>query len=275
MAHWYPGHMKKGRRAIRENLSLVDLVLEVVDARIPYTGRNRDLDRLLGEKKRVLVLNKRDLAEEETSKSWIEHYSKRLPVVLLNAKKGEGRDRLLKTMEEMMAKKEYRHIPRVMVTGIPNVGKSLLINLLVRKKKVIVGARPGVTKGKQWIKVEEGFHLLDTPGILTPVLEEGESLYKLAVTSALPLVELDEREVALWLLGVLMLENRALLKRRFNLTKLPEDSLDLFYHLGEGRGFLMARGKVDEHRTAIALLKEFMDGGLGRLTLETPTMLEG
>lgn len=274
MDQWYPGHMKKGRRAIRENLSLVDVVLEVVDARIPYTGRNRDLNAMIGGKKRVLILNKRDLAQEEVSISWKDHYSPNFPVVLLDARKGEGRKRLLTLLNQSLLEGGGLHTPRLMIIGLPNVGKSLLINLLLGRKKVSVGARPGVTRGKQWIKVEDMFHLLDTPGILSPQIREGKGVFKLAVTGALPLQGLHEEEVALQLLEELRQENKRLLKERFNLTQVPEETLELFRALGVGRGFLRSKGRIDGHRTAVALLKEFLGGGLGRLTLEYPQELE-
>lgn len=273
MIQWYPGHMKKGRRVIRENLSLVDLILEVVDARIPCTGRNKDLAKIAGEKKRILILNKKDLAEEEVSLAWKKVYQK-MPVLLCNAKKGEGKRELLSLVKKTLSREKALHPPRLMVIGIPNVGKSLLINLLLGQKKVTVEARPGVTRGKQWIKMEGGFQLLDTPGILSPQIHNEEEIFKLAVTAAIPLKELDEIEVALQLLESLKEKNLYLLQERFQIPSLPKESKEILSEMGRRRGYLLSKGRIDYQRAAVAILREFQEGGLGPLTLEEPWIKE-
>lgn len=268
MVSWYPGHMRKGRRAIRENLSLVDVVLEVVDARIPRSGRNSDLSRIIKGKRHLLILNKEDLAEEVVSSLWQQYYRPQ-KVVLCNARQGKGREELLQSIQTMCRERKALHPPRLLLMGIPNVGKSLLINLLAGRRRVPVGARPGLTRGKQWIKMPEGFHLLDTPGILPPEIQEGR-LFPLAVTAAIPLEEVDGVAVALELLKALKEKNKQQLQKRFNLSKWVPDTWELFQSMGEARGFLQSKGEIDEERTAAALVKTFQEGGLGPLTLEYP-----
>lgn len=275
---WYPGHMAGTEKRIKEQLPLMDLVLEVADARIPLTGRNPELGNMLQDKPLLLVLNKRDLAGQEESLSWLQYYQQRMPTVLLNALSGEGlpalRSQLKKEARALREREQARGRQerplRLMVVGLPNVGKSRIINLLAKKRRVKVGKKPGLTRGEQWIKLEEGLHLLDTPGLLSPLTEGEEAIFFLSLTGTLPASRIDLLELACKLLSLLSRKKPEVLKEAYKLEPENTEAWELLHQLCRNRGFLLSGGRMDLERGALALLRAFQSGSLGPLTLETP-----
>lgn len=277
---WYPGHMTKTKRLIEENIKLVDIVIELVDARAPYSTKNPDIDYLAKGKPRLIVLNKSDLANKEITKKWIEWYSSSdVKVVELTATTGKGMKDVTKIAEEMLREKIerdkargriYRPI-RAMIVGIPNVGKSTFINTLVGKGSTKTGDKPGVTRGKQWVKIKKGFELLDMPGILWPKFEDQEVALKLAYLGSIKDDILDVRELAMNFIGHGAKNFPENIKARYTLELGKDvDTYAALLEIGKKRGFIGAKGIVDETRTANIILDEFRGGKLGYITLETP-----
>ncbi|ACX52510.1 ribosome biogenesis GTP-binding protein YlqF [Ammonifex degensii KC4] len=265
--HWYPGHMVKARRLLRAHLPLVQVVFELLDARIPYSSRNPDIAELLAGKPRVVVLNKEDLADPQATRAWLAYLEREgHPALAVNSLTGKGLNKLEEALRRV-AKPGRTGILRGMVVGIPNVGKSSFINRLVRGRAAAVGAKPGVTKGKQWIKVTPNFELLDTPGVLWPRFEDPEVGLKLAVTGALKEEVIDVEAAALWLAFWLQEHYPDALAKRYPFAagKAPEEFLE---ELGRYRGFFLEGGCVDRVKAAVALLKDFREGRLGRFTLD-------
>ncbi|RPF46800.1 ribosome biogenesis GTPase A [Thermodesulfitimonas autotrophica] len=266
--HWYPGHMAKARKLIRESLKLVHVIFELLDARIPRSSRNPDIAALLAGKPRVVILNKTDLADPAETRLWAERLvAEGTPVVQLDSFTGRGFGKIPRAVREAAAPGRTGTI-RGMVVGIPNVGKSTFINRLAGQKAAATGARPGVTRGKQWIRVAPGIELLDTPGVLWPRFDDREVALKLAATGALKEEAIDCEAVALWLLDWIRAEYPGVLKRRYQLAALPADSHMLLETIGLKRGLVVAGGRVDRFKAAVALLKEFREGRLGRFTLD-------
>jgi len=277
---WFPGHMAKARRLLQENLKLVDAVIEVVDARIPSSSRNPMLEQTVGKKPLLVVLNKSDLADPRLTARWEEHlrgcgmYS-----LSVDSLRGIGMGKITAMVKQMAGDKTISlgssgrlpRPPRCMIVGIPNVGKSFLINRLVGKKAARTGNKPGVTRGQQWIRVGGQIDLMDTPGILWPKFDDPEVGYRLAVTGAIKEQVYDIEAVAGRLLLWLAENHSESLKARyrvdFPISGEPQDLLTL---LGEGRGLFQQGRKVDIYKSAVLLLKEFRDGTLGRYTLEYP-----
>lgn len=273
--NWYPGHMKKTRELIQDNLKLVDVAIEVVDARIPRSSRNPIIDQILGDKKRVIVLNKTDLAAEEETRKWKEYFVKMgYRTVSLNAQKGGGVSSLLSTLEKMqdrLNEGRTRHKPlRIMIVGVPNVGKSSLINRLTGKKSTQIGNRPGVTKGKQWLKLKNSMELLDTPGILWPKFEDPKVGMFLAFCGSIKDEILDIATLCLELLKILKSDYRELLVDRFKIDEeiFEMEDLELFDEISRKRGYILPGKRIDYDRGAKAILDEFRSGKIGRITLE-------
>lgn len=274
---WYPGHMAKAKRLIKENLQAVDLVVELLDARLPLSSRNPMLAQIINHKPRVLVLNKADLADAARLKQWIAYFNRQgLKAVPINSLDGKGikqlvtavREVLRAKMEKIVMKRGKARPMRLMILGIPNVGKSSLINKLAKQNSAKVGNKPGVTKGKQWIKIAHDMELLDTPGVLWPKFEDQEVGRKLAVTGAIndDVYPLDE--VVMWLLDYLLKENPAILQERFKLAELPSLPYELFQQIGRRRGCLRSGGELDEMKVFQVILQEFRKGLLGKLILD-------
>lgn len=275
---WFPGHMAKAKRAVAADLALVDVVLEVVDARVPAASANADLEGLLQGKPRVVLLNKADLADPAATRAWVAALGRRcLSAVAFAALGGEGVKPTLAAVEAAYAPKRAALVARgvrprparAMVVGIPNVGKSAVINRLAGGKHAITGDKPGVTRGRQWVRAGN-VELLDTPGILQPKFEAERAGYLLAAAGAVSDAVFDPVEVAAYVLPELWRRAAPALQRRFALTELrsePVESLDL---LARQRGLLRPGGVPDRERAALLLLKEFREGLLGRLTLEDP-----
>ncbi len=279
---WFPGHMAKTRRLMQESLSEVDLVLELLDARIPHSSKNPDIEKLLGTKPRISVLTKSALADPSVTSKWIEYYkSKNITAVVIDNNTGAGIDSLEQAVKAVMKDKldKYREKGmagrnlKSMIVGIPNVGKSSLINRLAGGKKAKVENRPGVTLNKQWVPTEIGLTLLDMPGVLWPKFDDETVGQNLAMTGAIRDQILDIEEIAMLLAGRLMDVAPSLFMQRYKLTDEETDGLDcydLFELVGRKRGFLISGGEINHQRTAEMLLEEFRSGKIGRISLEKP-----
>lgn len=277
---WFPGHMAATRRVMKENLRAVDIVFELLDARIPLSSRNPEITSLLGEKKSVVILNKADLADPETNRKWKSYFQKNgNGAVLLDSKNGKGLSELLSEAKKLLSEKILREKEkginrpiRAMVVGIPNVGKSTLINRFAGAKKAKAENRPGVTRQMQWVKAGSELELLDMPGVLWPKFEDVITGENLAITGAIKDDILQSVEIACILCERLKEHYPAELAARYRLQKsdLDLDSYDLFCTIGKKRGMLIGGGEINEDRCAAMLLDEFRGGILGRISLEEP-----
>ena len=277
---WYPGHMTKTRRQMESDIKLVDLVAEVIDARIPVSSRNPDIDAIVGAKPRLIVLNRADQADPKGNQTWGAYFHQQgIPVLETDAKTGKGinrfspvvRDALKEKIAEWQAKGQVGRPVRVMVVGVPNVGKSTFINKIAKRKSAKAGDRPGVTRGKQWVAVDAGMDLLDTPGILWPKFEDERIGMNLAFTGAVKDEIMDRETLAFHLMEVLAHYYPDALKVRYQLT--PQEGQpgwELLEGAAQKRGFLISKGEYDLERMANVLLDEFRAGKLGRFTLEWP-----
>ena len=284
---WFPGHMAKTRRLITENLPQVDLVIEVLDARIPYSSKNPELRRLVGQKPVLTILSKSSLADPEAGRIWMDYYkSCGRRAVFTDCVTGFGMDRLAQAVEEMLAEKRERYDAKgmtgrtlkAMIVGIPNVGKSSLINKISGGKKAKVENRPGVTVTKQWVTTQVGLDLLDMPGVLWPKFEDQIVGENLAITGAIKDDIMDMERIAFALVGRLRTLYPELLAERYKLGDLSQyddlDAWELFHVIGRKRGFLMAGGVVNTERCARAVVDEFRAAKIGRITLERPLVKE-
>ncbi len=280
---WFPGHMAKTKRMIQEQLKLVDVVIELVDARMPISSRNPLLDQLVGDKKpRIIILNKEDLADPQRTAYWINQFNQQsgYRAFAFNATIGkkqlisrlkEALLELTKEKRERMAQKGVRkQTIRCMIVGIPNVGKSTFINILVGKKAAQTGDKPGVTRGTQWIRLDEDLELLDTPGILWPKFEDEEVGLRLAVTGAINDDVFDHDEAALKLLTFLQKRYPRQLQERFKLTEedLAQEPLYILEQIGRNRGCLLKGGRIDYGKVSKGILIDFRQAKIGRITLE-------
>lgn len=277
--NWYPGHMKKTKDLLRDNLKLVDAVVELLDSRIPFSSKNPDIDRFVGDKPRVVVLNKSDLADKEKLDSWVEYYKKQgIKAIPVDTSRGMGLNKIINecknvTREKMNNLKEKgrkERAIRIMIVGVPNVGKSSIINKLTGRKSAQTGDKPGVTKGKQWVRLKGDLELLDTPGILWPKFEDQEVALNLAFTRAIKDEILDVETLALKLIERLMDIEPEKLKARYKLEELGSTPLETMDMIGRKRGFITGRKELDYTRIATTVLNEFRDGKIGKITLETP-----
>ncbi len=278
---WFPGHMAKTRRLISDNLKNVDAVIEMRDARIPTSSKNPEIERLINGKPRIILLNKASLADEEQSKYWINKLNDKSTVcILTDCTSGQGLNRIASEIQKLCAEKLDRYAEkgmsgrrlRAMVLGIPNVGKSSLINKLSGSKKAKVEDRPGVTRDKQWVATSVGIDLLDMPGVLWPKFDDVEVGENLAVTGAIKDDILDTAEISIMLLRKLVRLYPDMLCARYKLGT-PADIEDLqmfelFELIGRKRGFLVRGGEIDPDRTASVILDEFREGIIGRITLD-------
>lgn len=271
--NWYPGHMKKTRELIAENLKLVDLVIEVIDGRIPVSSRNPIIDELVSGKDRIIVLNKSDLSDETENRRWEKVLSKSgARVISMNCMKGAGVNNLIRLLEkEQDRKNENRTVKknlRMMIVGVPNVGKSSLINRLTGKKSAQTGDRPGVTRGKQWLSLKNGMQLLDTPGILWPKFEDPEIGLNLAFCGSIKDEIMDTASLALELIGVLSERYPKMLCERYNIEEICETHLETMEEISRKRGFILPGKRIDYDRCARTVLDEFRSAKIGRITLE-------
>lgn len=290
--NWFPGHMAKTRRQITEDLKLIDVVVELLDARIPISSQNPEIAQITNGKKKIIVLNKCDLSDEKENQKWVNYFNKKqIPVVLVDSNTGKGIENCLKQIENIMQEDLEKHAQKgrigrkikVMVLGIPNVGKSSFINRIAKKTSAGVGNKPGVTKQKQWIRVNEKVELLDTPGVLWPKFESNEVALNLAFTGTIKDDILERTEIAFNLIKALLNSKYKLnLCERYKITEeeveqimqMPQNENSNIYEImlliGKKRGAIMSGGKIDEEKTARIILDDFRSGKLGKITLENP-----
>ena len=275
---WYPGHMTKAKRMMQENIKLIDLVIELVDARIPLCSRNPDIDELGKNKARLVLLNKADLAEDKWNDAWAEYFKKKgFSVVKVNSRKGGGIKSIQGVIREACAEKIERDRKRgilnrpvrAMVVGIPNVGKSTFINALAGKACAKTGNKPGVTKGKQWIRLNKQVELLDTPGILWPKFEDQEVGLKLAFIGSIKDEVLQTEELAAELIHFLRTAYPEVLTDKYDI-EMDEDDYVVLNHIAKSRNCIVRGNELDTEKAALLLLDDFRNGKLGRLTLEYP-----
>lgn len=277
--NWFPGHMVKTRREILENLKLVDAVIEIRDARIVNSSKNPEVDKIIEGKPRLILLNKADLAEKKVTLDWIKKMSNETTIILeVNSLTGEGLNKIKPSLERLLREKLERmkakgllnYFIRVMVVGIPNVGKSSFINRMAKNAIAKVGDKPGVTKNKQWIKTKDSIELLDTPGILWPKFDDEETAYNLAFTGAIKDEIMNREEVALNLIKKLSIRYKDRIMERYKLESLSEDPVEVLKAIAKKRGCIVKGGEIDYDRVTTLILDEYRGGKLGRISLEWP-----
>lgn len=281
---WYPGHMTKTRRMMEENLKLVDAVCEILDARIPISSRNPDIDAICGNKPRMVILNRIDLADPNMVKVWSDYFkSLGMAVLATDCKTKRGINGFVPAVRTLLAEKLRRYAEKgqvgrplkIMIVGIPNVGKSTFINQIAGRKGAKAENRPGVTRGKQWVTVDQGLLLLDTPGILWPKFEDPEVGMRLAYTGAVKDDVIDIESLACSLMRMLWLRYPDAIRTRYKIDLPPEaEGWELLEAAGRKRGFLVSGGEVNLERMARVLMDEYRGSKLGKFTFETPEMLQ-
>lgn len=276
---WFPGHMAKARRQVTEKLALIDVVIELLDARLPLSSRNPMIDEIVSEKPRLILLNKADLADEKATEEWMGYFRglgiRTLPIDALS---GKGVNKLPDLCRElasdMLAKRAEKGMQaraiRIMILGIPNVGKSSLINRLSKRAVAQTGDRPAVTKAQQWVKMGDTLELLDTPGILWPKFEDQMVGLRLAASGAIKDELIDFTEIALFVIAYMMHYYPERLVERFKLKALPADKVAMLEEIGKKRGCLISGGEIDYDKAGEIFLRELRSGKLGRVTLERP-----
>ena len=288
--NWYPGHMAKTKRQLIEDMKMIDVVVELLDSRIPISSQNPDIAQIVKGKKRIIVLNKCDLSDEKQNKLWVEHFKKQgIPAVLADSNTGKGIQDAIKQIEKIMEEElkksaEKGRIGRkikAIILGIPNVGKSSFINRIAKKTSAQVENRPGVTRKNQWIRINDKIELLDTPGVLWPKFESDEVALNLAFTGTIKDTVIEITEVAYYLTKFLLENYRQNLCKRYKLeeSKIEEilqrpepeniNIYDIMLLIGKKRGAIISGGNIDEEKTARIIVEEFRSGLLGKITLET------
>ena len=285
--NWYPGHMAKTKKQIQEDLKLVDVVVEILDARIPKSSQNPDMAKMIEGKKRIVVLNKSDLSEENENKRWQEYFkNNNIPSVIVDSNSGSGVREVISAVQRIMAdelekqqqKGRVQKNIRIMIVGIPNVGKSSFINRISKRNAAIVGNKPGVTRQKQWVRIENNIELLDTPGVLWPKFESEEVALNLAFTGTIKSEIMDEYEIAFHLVQFLNKNYKKRLMERYSITNNEienifqddeiQDTVNLIELIAKKRGAIMSGGRTDETKVARLILDDFRTGKFGRITLE-------
>ncbi len=280
---WYPGHMAKTRRLIEKNIKLIDVVVEILDARIPFSGRNPHFDDIITNKPRLLVLNKSDLADTKRTKEWIDWYnSKGISIIPISCTTGKGINEIANKAKDLIRDKLEREKERgrnrtvkIMMVGIPNVGKSSLINRLVGKASTKTGDKPGVTRGEQWIRLRDDIELLDTPGILSPKFEDQELAKRLAYTGAIKDEIINIELLAYSLCDYLRDNYKELLEARYKLDSTDSlEGYEILEKIGQKRGCVVSGGEIDMERAANLVIDELRAAKIGLITLETPKDIE-
>ncbi|MGE7672508.1 ribosome biogenesis GTPase YlqF [Lysinibacillus sp. NPDC094403] len=274
---WFPGHMAKARREVTEKLKLVDIIFELIDARLPLSSRNPMIDEVINQKPRLLILNKSDMADEQETRKWVEYFAQRgHKAVAINSLEGKGLQQVTKAAQEILKEKFDRmkargmkpRAIRAMIVGIPNVGKSTLINRLAKKNIAKTGNTPGVTKAQQWIKVGKELELLDTPGILWPKFEDQEVGYKLALTGAIKDTITNMEDLAVYGLRFLSIHYPARMEERYGFQFIHEDLVDTFDHIGKLRRVFGPGGEIDYDQVAQLIVRDIRGSQLGKLTFD-------
>ncbi|MEK4424409.1 ribosome biogenesis GTPase YlqF [Solibacillus sp. FSL K6-1523] len=274
---WFPGHMAKARRQVSESLKLVDIIFELVDARLPISSRNPMIDEVIHQKPRLLILNKQDMADEHQTRRWIQYFSERgHKAVAINSLEGKGLQAVTKAAQEILEEKWARmrargmkpRAIRAMIVGIPNVGKSTLINRLAKKNLAKTGNTPGVTKAQQWIKVGREIELLDTPGILWPKFEDQEVGYKLALTGAIKDSIMNMEDLAVYGLRFLSKRYPTRMQERYGIEAIEEDLVVTFDHIGKLRRVFAQGGEIDYDQVALLIVRDIRSQNLGKLTFD-------
>ena len=276
---WFPGHMAKTRRIMSESLVITDIVAELVDARLPLSSRNPEIDKILQNKPRILLMNKSDTADGNINREWIDYFKKQgIYALEVSATTGKGINQIASyakmALQEKIQRDKQRGINRavkIMMCGIPNVGKSSVINRIAGKTKAKTADRPGVTRGKQWIRLDNGVELLDMPGILWPKFENEDVALKLAYTGAIKDTIMDVEELACRLIGLLKTHYADRLANRYKLLEMDKPDYEILSDIARARGFLLSKGEYDTLRAANILLDEFRGQKLGAISLERPT----
>lgn len=275
--NWYPGHMAKTKRLIQENLNLIDVVYEVVDARMPYSSKIKDLDEFIKNKPRIMVMTKSDLCDNKETNKWIKYYEEKgYKVVLMDLEHNPNMNNLIKATEEMMKEKYQKQEEkgmikrrtRILIVGIPNVGKSTLINRLVGKKATNVGNKPGVTKNLNWIRINEKFELLDSPGILWPKLDEEKVAFNLASLTAIKEEVLPLYDVVEYILRTLEKYYPEILKNRYLVDSIEEDFIETLEFVGKKRGCLIKGGEIDYDKVINIIITEVKNGIIKNITFD-------
>lgn len=289
---WFPGHMAKARRLLAENIKLVDVVVELVDSRIPYSSRNPEIDKLISGKPRVIIGNKKDLADPVQNSFWANYYAKQgIRIYYTDCKSGGGQKEVIKAINELMAEKTARYLEKgrkapiikAMIVGIPNVGKSSLINKFAGANVAVTGDKPGVTRSKQWLKMSDNIYLLDTPGLLWPKFDDQIVGYKLAATGAIKNDVLDVQEIAIYLIRIISKYYPDILKDKYSIeisdekAGFPsfEEGLEMLENFGRKRGCVVKKGEIDLYRASMYLLDDYRKGKFGRISLDNSDCLEG
>ena len=274
--NWYPGHMAKTKRQIKEKIDLIDVVFEIIDARIPYTSKNREVDDIIGNKPRILIMTKRDLCDEEVSLKWKTYYEdKGYKVVMLDLIRDKNLDSLLNITKDMASemnkKRQDRGMKprriRILILGIPNVGKSTLINRLVGRKATNVGNKPGITKSLEWIRINKDLELLDTPGILWPKLETNDIALNLASMTAIKEEILNKEEVCIYIINKMIKIYPNSLKNRYHLDSLDIDIVEILDIIGKNIGAIRNK-ETDYEKVYTVILKDLREGYLGKVTFD-------
>ena len=293
--NWFPGHMAKTRREIEQDIKLVDIVVEILDARIPISSQNPEIAKITKGKKKMIILNKTDLADERENKNWERYFqNKNIPVCLVDSNSGKGIEQTIKQIENVMKEqmdvlaqkgRTGRKI-RVMIVGIPNVGKSSYINRIAKKVTAGVGNKPGVTRQKQWIRINDKVELLDTPGVLWPKFESQEVALNLAFTGTIKEEILEKTEIAYQLVKFLLDNYRENLCEKYKLDNayvkdvlnrdLPENEniYEIMLEIGRKRGCIVSGGNIDDEKTSKIILDEFKNGKIGKITIEKASELK-
>lgn len=282
---WFPGHMAKTRRLISENLKLVDVVIELLDARLPLSSRNPEIDAIVGARPRIVVLNKCDMADSDANNKWLEYFNNRgITAILADCRTGYGFSAVAPAIDNVLKEKIERdknrgirrHSVKMMIVGIPNVGKSSFINRLSSRSATKTGNRPGVTTAKQWIRIAGKYELLDTPGILWPKFESPEVARKIAFAGGIKDEIMDIEELAFYLIGFLKENYPQNLKLQYKLTDkdITEEDWDLVQIIGKKRGCIISGGETDTFRASKLILDDFRAAKLGKITLEMPENLK-
>lgn len=291
--NWYPGHMAKTMKQVELDLKLVDIVIEILDARIPISSQNPEIQKLIKNKKRIIVLNKCDLANEKENENWVSYFSKiHIPVILCNSNNGDGVNKIIGQINTMMQEerkiaeqKGRTKIARAMIIGVPNVGKSSFINRVSNKSAMQVGNKPGVTKNKQWIRLSNNIELLDTPGVLWPRIDKQETALNLAYTGTIKSDVLDEKEIAYNFIKYMVSEyiqnvieryklNPDILEKILHNSEIEENEkiVEIMNYIGEKRGAIVKGNNIDLEKVSRIILEDFRTGNLGKITLEKATL---